>query len=164
MEFALAVTFGSSLQVALFVAPVLVLLGLVVGQPMNLVFTPLEIAAVAAAVGISSLIAIDGETELARGRAADARLRDPRHLVLRVRRSALDRRRRRRGGGRAAARRRSEDQAAATASVVGSSSSISSSSSDVPGSNAASAIGSVAAASPSATAWSASESAACCAS
>ena len=67
MEFALAVTFGSSLQVALFVAPVLVLLGLVVGQPMNLVFTPLEIAAVAAAVGISSLIAIDGETNWLEG-------------------------------------------------------------------------------------------------
>ena len=67
MEFALAVTFGSSLQVALFVAPVLVLLGLVVGQPMNLVFTPLEVAAVAAAVGISSLIAIDGETNWLEG-------------------------------------------------------------------------------------------------
>ena len=67
MEFAMAVTFGSSLQVALFVAPVLVLLGLVVGQPMNLVFTPLEIAAVAAAVGISSLIAIDGETNWLEG-------------------------------------------------------------------------------------------------
>ena len=67
MEFALAVTFGSSLQVALFVAPVLVLLGLVVNQPMTLVFTPLEIAAVAAAVGISSLIAIDGETNWLEG-------------------------------------------------------------------------------------------------
>ena len=67
MEFAMAVTFGSSLQVALFVAPVLVLLGLVVGQPMNLVFTPLEIAAVAAAVGISCLIALDGETNWLEG-------------------------------------------------------------------------------------------------
>ena len=67
MEFALAVTFGSSLQVALFVAPLLVLLGLLIGQPMNLVFTPLEIAAVAAAVGISSLIAIDGETNWLEG-------------------------------------------------------------------------------------------------
>ena len=67
MEFALAVTFGSSLQVALFVAPVLVLLGAFMGQDMNLVFTPLEIAAVAAAVGISSLIAIDGETNWLEG-------------------------------------------------------------------------------------------------
>jgi len=67
MEFAMAVTFGSSLQVALFVAPVLVLLGVMVGQPMNLVFTPLEIAAVAAAVGISCLIALDGETNWLEG-------------------------------------------------------------------------------------------------
>ena len=67
MEFAMAVTFGSSLQVALFVAPVLVLVGLVIGQPMNLVFTPLEIAAVAAAVGISAIIAIDGETNWLEG-------------------------------------------------------------------------------------------------
>jgi Ca2+:H+ antiporter len=67
MEFAMAVTFGSSLQVALFVAPVLVLVGVVIGQPMNLVFTPLEIAAVAAAVGISALIAIDGETNWLEG-------------------------------------------------------------------------------------------------
>ena len=62
MEFAMAVTFGSSLQVALFVAPVLVLIGALIGQPMDLVFTPLEIAAVAAAVGISALIALDGES------------------------------------------------------------------------------------------------------
>jgi Ca2+:H+ antiporter len=67
MEFAMAVSFGSSLQVALFVAPVLVLLGLVVNQPMDLVFQPLEIAAVAAAVGISALIALDGESNWLEG-------------------------------------------------------------------------------------------------
>ena len=62
MEFAMAVAYGSSLQVALFVGPVLVILGAFMGQPMDLVFTPLEVAAVAAAVGISALIAIDGES------------------------------------------------------------------------------------------------------
>ena len=67
MEFAMAVTFGSSLQVALFVAPVLVLIGVVIGKPMDLVFTPLEIAAVAAAVGISALIALDGESNWLEG-------------------------------------------------------------------------------------------------
>ncbi len=67
MEFALAVTFGSSLQVALFVAPALVLIGILIGQPMDLVFTPLEIAAVAAAVGITALIAIDGESNWLEG-------------------------------------------------------------------------------------------------
>jgi len=67
MEFAMAVAYGSSLQVALFVAPVLVLLGLVLGQDMTLVFTPLEVAAVAAAVGISALIALDGESNWLEG-------------------------------------------------------------------------------------------------
>ncbi|HEY3164217.1 MAG TPA: calcium/proton exchanger [Candidatus Limnocylindrales bacterium] len=67
MEFAMAVAYGSSLQVALFVAPVLVLLGVVVGQDMTLVFTPLEVAAVAAAVGISALIALDGESNWLEG-------------------------------------------------------------------------------------------------
>jgi Ca2+:H+ antiporter len=67
MEFAMAVSFGSSLQVALFVGPALVLLGLVVGQPMDLVFQPLEVAAVGVAVGISALIAFDGESNWLEG-------------------------------------------------------------------------------------------------
>ena len=67
MEFSMAVAYGSSLQVALFVGPVLVLLGVLMGQPMNLVFTPLEVAAVGAAVGISALIALDGESNWLEG-------------------------------------------------------------------------------------------------
>ncbi len=67
MEFAMAVCYGSSLQVALFVAPVLVLIGLVLNQPMDLVFHPLEVAAVGAAVGISALIALDGESNWLEG-------------------------------------------------------------------------------------------------
>ena len=67
MEFAMAVAYGSSLQVALFVAPILVLIGVVIGQPMDLVFTPLEVAAVGAAVGISALIALDGESNWLEG-------------------------------------------------------------------------------------------------
>jgi Ca2+:H+ antiporter len=67
VDFAMAVSIGSSLQVALFVAPVLVLLGLVVGQPMDLVFTPLEVASVAVAVGITALIAFDGESNWLEG-------------------------------------------------------------------------------------------------
>jgi Ca2+:H+ antiporter len=67
MEFAMAVCYGSSLQVALFVAPLLVLLGVVLGQPMDLVFHPLEVAAVGAAVGISALIALDGESNWLEG-------------------------------------------------------------------------------------------------
>jgi len=67
MEFAMAVCYGSSLQVALFVAPILVILGVILGQPMDLVFTPLEVAAVGAAVGISALIALDGESNWLEG-------------------------------------------------------------------------------------------------
>ena len=67
MEFAMAVTYGSSLQVALFVAPLLVILGAGIGQPMDLVFTPLEVVAVGAAVGISALIALDGESNWLEG-------------------------------------------------------------------------------------------------
>ena len=70
MEFAMAVSYGSSLQVALFVAPVLVILGALIGQPMDLVFTPLEVAAVAAAVGISALDRPRRRVQLARGRPA----------------------------------------------------------------------------------------------
>jgi Ca2+:H+ antiporter len=67
MEFSMAVSYGASLQVALFVAPVLVLLGVLTGHPMDLVFAPLEVAAVGAAVGISALIALDGESNWLEG-------------------------------------------------------------------------------------------------
>ncbi len=67
MEFSMAVSYGASLQVALFVAPILVLVGVLTGHEMNLVFAPLEIVAVAAAVGISALIALDGESNWLEG-------------------------------------------------------------------------------------------------
>ena len=51
----------------LFVAPALVLIGVVSGHPMDLVFVPLEVAAVGAAVGISALIALDGESNWLEG-------------------------------------------------------------------------------------------------
>jgi Ca2+:H+ antiporter len=62
MDFAMAVSIGSSLQVALFVAPVLVFVGLLIGQPMDLVFAPLEVAAVGTAAFITAYIALDGES------------------------------------------------------------------------------------------------------
>ncbi|MCK9906634.1 cation transporter, partial [Frankia sp. Cpl3] len=39
---AVEIAIGSSLQIALFVAPTLVLLSLLFGDPMNIVFTPFE--------------------------------------------------------------------------------------------------------------------------
>jgi Ca2+:H+ antiporter len=67
VDFSMAVSIGSSLQVALFVAPVLVFLGVLVGQPMDLVFEPLEVAAVATAAGICALVSLDGESNWLEG-------------------------------------------------------------------------------------------------
>lgn len=62
MELALEIAIGSSIQIALLVAPVLVFLSWMIGSPMSLVFTPLEIAGIALAVITVDMIASDGET------------------------------------------------------------------------------------------------------
>lgn len=62
MELALSIAIGSSIQIALLVAPVLVFLSWVIGQPMSLIFTPLEIAGIVVAVFTVDMIASDGET------------------------------------------------------------------------------------------------------
>ena len=67
MDLALQISVESSKQVALFVAPVLVLAGLVMGQPMDLVFTPLEVVAVGVSTGAITLVAIDGESNWLEG-------------------------------------------------------------------------------------------------
>ncbi len=59
LSFGIAV--GSSTQVALFVAPVLVFLGYLIGQPMDLHFTFFEIIAIVLAVAIVSRLTSDGE-------------------------------------------------------------------------------------------------------
>jgi Ca2+:H+ antiporter len=62
MDLSIGIAVGSSIQVALFVAPVLVLLSHVVGpKAMDLVFTPSEVLAVGLAVAITGQIAGDGE-------------------------------------------------------------------------------------------------------
>lgn len=67
MNLAITIAVESSRQIALFVAPALVLLGLVIGQPMTLEFTLLEVAAVALAVIIMKSIAQDGESNWLEG-------------------------------------------------------------------------------------------------
>jgi Ca2+:H+ antiporter len=62
MELALGIAIGSSIQIALLVAPVLVFVSWIIGKPMSLVFTPLEIAGIALAVITVDMIASDGET------------------------------------------------------------------------------------------------------
>ena len=67
MDFSLITSIGSATQIALFAAPVLVFFGLVVGNPLTLVFTPLEVVAVAVGVMIASYIALDGKSNWVEG-------------------------------------------------------------------------------------------------
>lgn len=62
MEFAMVVSLGSSLQVALLVAPLLVLLSHLAVAPLTLVFSPLEIVTVALSVVVVTVIASDGRS------------------------------------------------------------------------------------------------------
>ncbi len=62
MDLSLGIAMGSSMQIALFVAPVLVIAGHFMGQPLGLEFTILEVVAVFLSVGAVSLLVIDGRT------------------------------------------------------------------------------------------------------
>lgn len=63
MGLALSICIGSAIQVALVVAPLLVLISALMGQPMNLVFhNPLYLFAIASTAFIVNAIARDGET------------------------------------------------------------------------------------------------------
>ncbi|MCS7044866.1 MAG: calcium/proton exchanger [Gemmataceae bacterium] len=61
MDLAVNIAVGSSIQIALFVAPVLVFAGLLLGQPIDLHFSPLEVVAVVISIGVVALVAQDGE-------------------------------------------------------------------------------------------------------
>ena len=67
MDLSVSVAVGSSLQIALFVAPVLVLAGWVMGQPMDLDFNPFELVSVAVAVLITNSISSDGRSNWLEG-------------------------------------------------------------------------------------------------
>jgi Ca2+:H+ antiporter len=67
MDLSLTVAVGSSLQIALFVAPVLVLAGWFMGQPMDLDFNPFELVAVGVAVLIANSISSDGKSNWLEG-------------------------------------------------------------------------------------------------
>jgi Ca2+:H+ antiporter len=63
MDLALNITVGSTIQIALLVAPVLVIVSYFLGHPMNLVFgNPLELIAIAGVAFAVNAIAHDGET------------------------------------------------------------------------------------------------------
>lgn len=67
MDLSVSVAVGSSLQIALFVAPVLVLSGWFLGQPMDLNFNPFELVAVAVSVLIANSISSDGKSNWLEG-------------------------------------------------------------------------------------------------
>ncbi|HEU5041550.1 MAG TPA: calcium/proton exchanger [Gemmatimonadales bacterium] len=62
IDLGLQIALGSSTQVALLVAPLLVFAGLVLGQDMNLVFTPFEVLALGMATLVTAIITLDGES------------------------------------------------------------------------------------------------------
>lgn len=63
MGLVMSIAVGSSIQVALLVAPLLVFISYLIGHPMNLVFgNPLELIAIAAVAFAVNSIAQDGET------------------------------------------------------------------------------------------------------
>ncbi len=67
MDLSLTVAVGSSMQIALFVAPVLVIAGRFFGQPMDLDFNPFELVAVAVSVLIANTISSDGKSNWLEG-------------------------------------------------------------------------------------------------
>ncbi len=67
MDLSVSVAVGSSMQIALFVAPVLVIAGRILGQPMDLDFKPFELVAVVVSVLIANSISSDGKSNWLEG-------------------------------------------------------------------------------------------------
>jgi Ca2+:H+ antiporter len=62
LDLAVSISTGSATQIALFVAPVLVIASWLIGRPMSLVFNAFEIASIALAGIVVTVAALDGET------------------------------------------------------------------------------------------------------
>jgi Ca2+:H+ antiporter len=67
MDLAVSIAVGSSAQVALLIAPLLVFVGLVVHQPMDLAFTSFEVTAIALAVAVATSVVRDAESDWLEG-------------------------------------------------------------------------------------------------
>ena len=67
MDLAVSIAIGSSAQVALLIAPVLVFVGLAFGQPMDLAFNIFEVVAVALAVAVATSVVRDAESHWLEG-------------------------------------------------------------------------------------------------
>jgi Ca2+:H+ antiporter len=67
MDLSLGISIGSSLQIALFVTPVLVFISLLFPKHLLLVFTPYELLALATASIVATLVSQDGESNWLEG-------------------------------------------------------------------------------------------------
>jgi len=67
MTLAVEIAVGSSAQIALFVAPALVLYSFAIGRPMSLLFNAFEITAIALSVLATSIVVVDGESNWVEG-------------------------------------------------------------------------------------------------
>ena len=66
-ELVLSVTVGSTIQMVLLIAPLLVLAGLALGQPMNLVFTSFEVLSIVVAALVARELIEDGRSNWLEG-------------------------------------------------------------------------------------------------
>jgi len=67
MDLSVEIAVSSSLQIALFVAPALVFISLIIGNPLQLIFNNFELLALIAAVLITALVSEDGESNWLEG-------------------------------------------------------------------------------------------------
>jgi len=67
MTLSVEIAIASSLQIALFVAPLLVFISLLIGNPLTLIFNQLELTALIAGVLIAALVSADGESNWLEG-------------------------------------------------------------------------------------------------
>ena len=67
MTLAVEIAVGSSAQIALLVAPALVIYSFAIGEPMSLLFNPFEIAAITLSVLATVIVVVDGESNWVEG-------------------------------------------------------------------------------------------------
>ncbi len=67
MDLSVEIAVSSSLQIALFVAPILVFISLLMGNPMNLIFNQFELIAIGCAIIITAMVSADGESNWLEG-------------------------------------------------------------------------------------------------
>jgi len=67
VDVSIEIAIGSSIQIALFVAPLLILVAFILGNPMAYVFGGFEIVAVLASIGVSLFVFQDGRTNWLEG-------------------------------------------------------------------------------------------------